>query len=184
MAGLLQQLLGLILLVGDVLSVAYIERAAGGVLDRAGIHLPGIIHPLRRDKAHLQRAVQLTGEQGAHLPAVLREDRGVLRLLGAKVGIQRLQRAAPGIVDPQLIQTGVIFQQKKPPMHKKLHQQGIVDDRIDKPNRDIHGRLPTFRFLISITKYGRCIKAKHRNFMESERNFTESSVGNGFGASA
>ena len=183
-AGLLQQLLGLILLVGDVLCVAHIERAAGRVLDRAGIHLPGIIHPLRRDKAHLQRAVQLTGEQGAHLPAVLREDRGVLRLLGAKVGIQRFQRAAPGIVDPQLIQTGVIFQQKKPPMHKKLHQQGIVDDRIDKPNRDIHGRLPTFRFLISITKYGRCIKAKHRNFMESERNFTESSVGNGFGASA
>ena len=183
-AGLLQQLLGLILLVGDVLCIAHIEDAAGGVFDRVGIHLPGIIYPLRCDKAHLQRAVQLTGEQGTHLPAVLREDRGVLRLLGAKVGIQCLQRAAPGIVGPQLIQTGVIFQQEKPPMHKKLHQQGIVDDRIDKPNRDIHGRFPTFRFLTSITKYGRCIKAKHENFMESERNFTESSVGNGFDAPA
>lgn len=126
MAGLLQQLLGLILLVGDVLSVAHIECAAGGVLDRAGIHLPGIIHPLRRDKAHLQRAVQLTGEQGTHLPAVLREDRGVLRLLGAKVGIQRFQRAAPGIVDPQLIQTGVIFQQKNHRCTRNCISRGLL----------------------------------------------------------
>ena len=49
-------------------------------------------------------------------------------------------------------------------MHKKLHQQGIVDDRIDKPNRDIHGRFPHFPLFNQYNKIWKMHQGKTQKF--------------------
>ena len=147
--GLLQQFLHPGILCGDVLGVAHIDLS---VRDGVGVYLPVEDAAVLCQKAEFQWAVQLPSEQGAHLPAVLGQDLRPGRERGIQVARQGLPLFLQKIIKAQFIPGGVVFHQKIGLVLKKLHQNRITQNRIDKMHRIFH--LSTTKYT-SFYQYGR-----------------------------